>query len=177
MAKRFRFNLLIKREKALLSEAISFLNNYAKYAIVLTQILVLFVFFIKIVLDQSVIDLKETIDQKNQIILTAKEMIENNNVIAEKLTNIANIIEVDDYNHRTLKLILANVPESVVFTNAQLNNNKFSFEGECENSLDIQKMQLKLEKEIKKKVLVEQINKKGGVYYFKLLVENEEQKS
>jgi len=177
MAKQFRFNLLIKKERAMLSEAVSFLNSYAKYVIVLTQIIVLFVFFIKIILDQTVIDLKESIDQKNQIILTAKEMIENNNTIALKLNEIETIINGNDFYYQTLKSILSNVPRSITINTISLAKNRFFLEGESEKHLDIQKMQIRLTNKVKKKVIVEHISKKGGIYYFKINILDEEQKS
>ncbi len=176
MAKQFRFNLLIKKEKAVLAEAVSFLNTYAKYVIVLTQILVLIVFFVKIVLDQTVIDLKETIDQKNEIILTAKEMIDNNNLLALKLIEVEQILKINDYKYQTLKAILANIPKSIKVNSIQLQKGQITIDAEGVDALDIQKLQLRLAKQTKGIVKIEQLNKKVNVFYFKLSVNHEEQK-
>lgn len=175
MARQFRFNLLIKKEKAVLAEAVSFLNSYAKYVIVLTQIMVLVVFFVKIVLDQTVIDLKETIDQKNQIILTAKEMIDNNNLLALKLVEVDQILKDNDYKYQTLRSVLKNIPKSIKVNSIQLQKEQVVVDAEGPNAADIQKMQLRLAKQIKQVVKIEQLNKKMNVYYFKLTVSNEEQ--
>lgn len=175
MAKQFRFNLLIKKEKAVFAEAVSFLNSYAKYVIVLTQIMVLVVFFVKIILDQTVIDLKETIDQKNQIILTAKEMIDNNNVLARKLVQVASVLETNDYRYQTLQSILENIPASIKVNSIRLQKDEITLDGEGKNANDIQKMQLKLSEEINGKVVIKQLSKKMNVFYFKLTVSNEEQ--
>ena len=175
MAKHFRFNLLVKQEKAIFTEAVSFLNSYAKYVIVLTQILVLVVFFAKIVLDQTVIDLKETIDQKNQIILTATEMINNNNLTAQKLIEIAKILKTNDYRYGSLELVLTNIPKSITVNGIYLEQDKIVLEAQGTKPLDIQKMQVRLSEKIEGKVLIEQINKKASVYHFKLSVNHEKQ--
>src|SRR3989344_355592 len=96
MAKKYRFNLLDKKAKNIIGEVSGFLNDYARYIIVLTQLLVLVVFFVKIILDQTVIDLKEAIDQKNQIILTSKEMILTNNRLAEKAIDLNTLIGMNE---------------------------------------------------------------------------------
>jgi Tfp pilus assembly protein PilN len=177
MAKHFRFNLLIKKERAVLSEAVTFLNSYAKYVIVITQILVLFVFFIKIILDQTVIDLKETIDQKNQIILTAKEMIDNNNLLAKKLKLIATILKTNDYRYKNLNTILKNIPNSIKINNITLQADVITLEGEGKNPIDIQKLQLNLSNKIDGTVKVNEITKNIGVYSFKLDISHEEQQT
>jgi len=176
MAKHFRFNLLIKREKTVLGEAVSFLNSYAKYVIVLTQIIVLVVFFIKIVLDQTIIDLKENIDQKNQIILTAQEMVNNNNLIASKLTEINSILNTNNYRYQALETVLTNIPKSIKLNSIQLLNNQIIIDGEGSNPNDIQKMQLKLAKQIENRIKIQQLNKKMNLYSFKFVIEDEEQK-
>ena len=176
MAKQFRFNLLIKKEKAVFAEAVSFLNSYAKYVIVLTQIMVLVVFFVKIILDQTVIDLKETIDQKNQIILTAKEMIDNNNVLARKLAEVALILETNDYRYQTLSSILTHVPDSIKVNSIRLQKQEIVLDGESSNANDIQRMQLKLSETINQPVSIKQLNKKQNVFYFKLKITNENKK-
>ena len=177
MAKHFRFNLLIKKERAALSEAVSFLNSYAKYVIVLTQILVLMVFFIKIVLDQTVIDLKETIDQKNQIILTAKEMIDQNNLLAKKLKEVDLIINTNNYRYDSLSTVLKNIPSSVKISNIVLQKDSITLEGEGKNPLDIQKLQMKLSKKIDGTVSVDQITKNIDTYLFKLSIEHANQQT
>lgn len=177
MAKHFRFNLLIRRERAALSEAVSFLNTYAKYVIVLTQILVLFVFFIKIILDQTVIDLKEAIDQKNQIILTASEMIDNNNVLAKKLREIDAILAINDFRFQTVKTVIDNIPRTITVNSVDLQKNKIVLDAQSVDPVDIQKLQLKLSQKVTGKVQVRQISKDINIYYFKLDITDEKQTS
>lgn len=166
--------MLVKKERRVLNETITYLNSYAKYVVVLTQIVVLFVFFIKIILDQTVIDLKETIDQKNQIILTAQEMIDNNNLLAKKLIEVDKILLLNDFRYQTLLTVLKNIPSSIVVNTIALRENEFLLEGEGNDPVDIQKLQNRLNLKLKSKATVTSITKKVNLYFFQLNIENEE---
>jgi len=174
MGKLFRINLLIKKERRVLNETITYLNSYAKYVIVLTQIVVLMVFFIKIILDQTVIDLKETIDQKNQIILTAQEMIDNNNLLAKKLIQVDQILLVNNFRYTTLTTTLNNIPSSVSINSVAMREDQLTLEGVGSNPIDIQKLQNRLSAKLKSKVTVVSITKEEGIYIFQLEIKNEQ---
>ena len=173
MAKHFRFNLLVKKERKVFTEAVYFLNSYAKYVIVLTQIIVLFVFFIKIVLDQSVIDLKETVDQKNQIILTAQEMITNNNLLAKKLREVDNILSTNDFRYQSLSTVLSNVPTSITLKSIILESDEIIIDGTSSDPLDIQRLQIRLSKKLKTEAKIIVISKQIDIYLFKLSISHE----
>jgi hypothetical protein len=174
MGKRFRINLLVKKERRVLNETITYLNSYAKYVIVLTQIVVLMVFFIKIILDQTVIDLKETIDQKNQIILTAREMIDNNNLLAKKLIEVDKILLVNNFRYTTLRTTLSNIPSSVSINSISMREDQLTLEGVGSNPIDIQKLQNRLNAKLDSKVTVVSITKELGIYIFQLEIKNEQ---
>jgi len=174
MGKRFRINLLVKKERRVLNEAITYLNSYAKYVIGLTQIVVLVVFFIKIILDQTVIDLKETIDQKNQIILTAQEMIDNNNLLAKKLIEIDKILETNNFRYSTLATTLKNIPSSISIQTVSLREDRLTLEGIGTDPVDIQKLQNRLSTKLESQVTVVSITKEIDRYIFQLDIKNEE---
>jgi hypothetical protein len=173
MAKNFKFNLLEKKTVSVLSEATSFLNSYAKYIIVLTQLLVLVVFFVKIILDQQVIDLKEAIDEKNQIILVSEEMIQHNNLLAEKTQNLVAVYNSSQAQYQVLTETLNNIPESVNLSKVELHNDTMIVFGKTYEAVDIKKMQLRLLTVLNKKVTVEKISKEQNIYYFEIKVDNE----
>jgi len=174
MGKRFRINLLVKKERRVLNEAITYLNSYAKYVIVLTQIVVLVVFFIKIILDQTVIDLKETIDQKNQIILTAQEMIDNNNLLAKKLIEIDKVLQTNDFRYKTLSTTLKNIPSSISIKTISMREDRLTLEGIGSDPVDIQRLQNRLSSKLTSKVTVVSITKEVDRYVFQLDIRNEE---
>lgn len=170
MAKHFRLNLLRKERLSIVTEATTFFKYYAKYIIILTQLVVLSVFFFKVVLDQSVIDLKETIDQKNQIILTAESMINNNNVMAEKLKNIQDIVNKINSDQAALTTTLNNIPDSVTLDLLVLDNGKVRISGTTYEAIDINKFELRLRNKLKRDISLENVEKETNIYRFELVV-------
>jgi len=175
MAKAFKFNLLIKKQRVVVNEVVTYINSYAKYIIVITQLIVLVVFFIKIVLDQTVIDLKETIDQKNQIILAAEEMITHNNQLATKLGDITGIVNANEYQLEVLNGVLKNIPKSITLGVLNLTEKSLIINGETHKPLDLQRLQIRLDKEIKAKVEITKLSKQFNLYEFELTITDEKE--
>jgi len=65
---RYNINLIEKKEVSLLDRLIFFCLNYLRYIIVITQLVVIGVFFYRFQIDQRIIDLKEGVDQKKEIV-------------------------------------------------------------------------------------------------------------
>jgi len=65
---RHRINLLEKKEQSLLDRLTFFGLNYLRYIIVITQLVVIGVFFYRFQIDQRIIDLKEGVEQKKEIV-------------------------------------------------------------------------------------------------------------
>ncbi len=170
MAKNFKFNLLKKKGESLLSDVGLFFNPYAKYIIIITQLLVLSVFFIKIVLDQSIIDLKEAIDQKNQIILASQTMTQSNNLLLDKIQQTDSILRNIDESYKLISTTLGNIPQSVTINRISLQDQKLILFGQTYEPEDIQKLQKRLEKKLQKKIKLQKIEKEANLYYFEIFV-------
>lgn len=166
MAKKFRFNLLKKESNSLLDKVYSAFNNYAKNTIILVQIMVLAVFFVKIAMDQVIIDLKEEIDQKNQIILTSESMVLSSNALNEKITYISKIFQEVDDQYKTMNRLLTNIPETVTLSNIQYAETQLTLSGRTTNPIDLKKMQLKINQVAKKDLIINTINKQNNLYTF-----------
>ena len=65
---RYKINLLEKKELNLLDKLTFFCLNYLRYIIVITQLVVIGVFFYRFQIDQRIIDLKEGVEQKKEIV-------------------------------------------------------------------------------------------------------------
>jgi hypothetical protein len=170
MAKQFRLNLLRKERLSIVTEATTFFKYYAKYIIILTQLVVLSVFFFKVVLDQSVIDLKETIDQKNQIILTAETMINSNNVMAKKLKDVETIVNKINADQTALTTTLSNIPDSVTIEQITLNEGTITVIGSTYEAIDINRLELRLRKRLNRDISLENVEKETNIYKFELVV-------
>src|SRR3990167_863968 len=65
---RYKINLIEKKEVGLLDKLTFFGLNYLRYIIVITQLVVIGVFFYRFQIDQRIIDLKEAVEQKKEIV-------------------------------------------------------------------------------------------------------------
>lgn len=168
MAKGFRINLLKKKSSSIVAEISLFFNSYAKYIIIITQLIVLAVFFVKIVLDQTIIDLKDSIDQKNQIILTSEPMIQNNNSLVSKLSFLDRLVLDTDTHYSVLTSALKYTPRSITLGKLSLSQRALSITGSTYEVLDIKRFQLNLQQKLGKTIRIESINKEANIYYFEL---------
>ena len=170
MAKNFRFNLFQKKGGYLIADAVLFFNTYAKYIIIITQLVVLSVFFIKIVLDQKIIDLKEGIDQKNQIILAAVPMIESSSQLSQKILQLNGLVDQTTRQYLLLTNILKNIPQTIVLNNITLTEKGLVLTGETFEALDIKRLQVRLQKKQIGNVIINRIDKEKNVYTFGLSI-------
>lgn len=170
MAKGFRINLLKKKSSSVVAEISLFFNSYAKYIIIITQLVVLGVFFVKIVLDQTIIDLKDSIDQKNQIILTSEPMIQNNNNLVSKLTFLNSLIVNTDSHYAVLTTALVNTPRSVTLGSLSLSTRQLSVSGSTYEVLDIKRFQLNIQKKLGRPIKIDRINKEANLYFFEIII-------
>ena len=69
-----------------------FALNYLRYIIVITQLVVIAVFFYRFQIDQKIIDLKEAVDQKKEIVNIVLPLLKEAERIDKKTTEIDKII-------------------------------------------------------------------------------------
>lgn len=170
MAKNFRFNLFQKRGGSFIADAVLFFNTYAKYIIIVTQLVVLSVFFIKIVLDQTIIDLKESIDQKNQIILAAVPMIESSAHLSQKIEQLNGLVDQSARQYALLSNVLKNIPETITLDNITITEKGLSLLGNTFETTDIKRLQTRLQKKKLGTVTIERILKEKNIYSFELSI-------
>src|SRR3989344_1408018 len=90
--KRYQINLIKKKEKGIVDRLGDFFLHYLRYLIVITQIVVIAVFFFRFQIDQEIIDLKESIDQKREILKVTKPLVVDASVIDGKVGEVKKII-------------------------------------------------------------------------------------
>lgn len=170
MAKNFRFNLFQKKGGSFIADAVLFFNTYAKYIIIITQLVVLSVFFIKIVLDQTIIDLKESVDQKNQIILAAIPMIESSTHLSKKIEQLNGLVDQTTRQYTLLNSVLKNIPQTITLNHITITEKGLDLTGETFEALDIKRLQSRLQKKKIGNVFINRIIKEKNIYSFGLSV-------
>lgn len=137
----------------------------------MTELIVLGVFFVKILLDQKIVDLKETIDQKNQIIIAAAPLIQNNNRMAKEIIEIEKLLFSQKTTYELFTTVLDNVPPSVGLSNFSLKKNIVNLTGATYNAVDIKKYEKRLKKLLgENTVVIKQITIDAGKYTFNVQI-------
>ncbi|MCR4329973.1 MAG: hypothetical protein NUV65_05525 [Candidatus Roizmanbacteria bacterium] len=172
MATAYKFNLLERKKSAFVTVAVDFLNQYIRYILIITELVVLGVFFVKILLDQRIVDLKEGIDQKNQIIIAALPLIQNNNKMAKKITEIDTLLLAQKSTYTLFTTVLDNVPSSVLLSSFSLKDNTVEVSGTTYNAIDIKKYEKRLKKILgENSVAIKLITIDEGKYTFNVKIQ------
>ena len=64
---KYKINLITRRKEKVVDKVIYFVMNYLRYILVITQIIVIGVFFYRFKIDQEMVDLQEAVQQKKEI--------------------------------------------------------------------------------------------------------------
>lgn len=171
MTTRYRFNLLKKKSKNLETEIVGFFNKYIRYILVITQLIVLSVFFSKILLDQKIVDLKESIDQKKQIITSARPMISANNRLATQISLLETLVKEQRSSNSLIVTVLENVPESIKISSFSFDKGALSLQATTFRPVDIKKFEVRLSKKFPgAQVLLDRITIDSQKYTFSILI-------
>jgi len=81
---KYKINLLNKKDISLIDKVVYFSINYLRYIVVITMLIIIFVFFYRFQLDQQIIDLKESMIQKNEIIKVVLPLLKEGETIEKK---------------------------------------------------------------------------------------------
>lgn len=133
--KRININLLIKQQVAtdFTGQIFSWALTYGRYIIIITQIFVLSVFFLRFKLDRDYTDLKESVTQKQALIESVSDLETEIRMIQSRLTFIKQLSTNQQGILKILSYLSDRVPSDISFINLSLTTNKLSFAAVVEN--------------------------------------------
>lgn len=136
---RYKINLLQEKEASLFDRVMYFFLNYLRYIIVITQLVVIGVFFYRFQVDQSIVDLKESVDQKVEIIKTVMPIVKQAEEIDSRTKEIKKILALQQINSSMMSYFLSVFPQDIYLNNLNIKGNSISFNG---TTLDSRILQL-----------------------------------
>ncbi|MFZ2026464.1 MAG: hypothetical protein WAV30_04220, partial [Microgenomates group bacterium] len=89
---KYKINLLPEKEKDLLDKSIYFVLHYLRYVLVITQIVVISVFFYRFKIDQEIIDLKDELQQKQEIVAVSEPLLKEAEIVDIKTKQTREIL-------------------------------------------------------------------------------------
>ena len=133
--KKSGINLLIKPQEEL-SISTQFLNwalTYGRYIIIIIQIIVLSVFFMRFKVDRDRTDLKEAVTQKRALIESIGEMETEIKRVQKRLSDIKLLTTNQDIYLRVINFLEKNTPTDTTFTLLSFSKNRVKFVAISEN--------------------------------------------
>jgi len=125
---KYAINLLPEKEKDFLDKSIYFVLHYLRYVLVITQIVVIAVFFYRFKVDQEIIDLKDELEQKQEIVAVSDPLLKEAQTVDAKTKSAKAIIEQQELFTHSLQYFLDTFPSDLTLNQLQVQNGTFSFE-------------------------------------------------
>jgi len=169
---RYKINLLAKKEISLLDKFIFFGVNYLRYIIVITQLIVIGVFFYRFQIDQRIIDLKEGVDQKKEIVEIVLPLLNEASKIDKKTLIIEDTLLQQKKFSGIVDYLLSSFPETIILTNMEIKGESIKMTGDAINAQHLQDFYNLLKKENKFQIVnFQSIKKSEFGYNFVLLLD------
>jgi Tfp pilus assembly protein PilN len=127
--KKVNINLLIKQEIAtdFTGQIFSWALTYGRYVIIITQIVVLSVFFLRFKLDRDYTDLKESVTQKQALIESVSDLESEIRQIQKRLFYIKQVTGNQQGLLQVLTYLSNSIPTDTTFTSLTLSTDRITF--------------------------------------------------
>lgn len=89
---KYKINLLPEKERDFLDKGIYFVLHYLRYVLVVTQMVVIAVFFYRFKIDQEIIDLKDGLQQKQEIVAVSDPLLKQAEIVDQNTKQIHEIL-------------------------------------------------------------------------------------
>ncbi len=170
---KYKINLIGKKSSGFFDKVLYFFLNYLRYILVITQLSVIGVLFFRFSIDQGIIDLKDSIDQKKEIINVVRPILAESEKIKKKEISIRKILASQDLFSNSLNYILSIFPQDVKLDDFTIGEDKMLLRGSTLNPQQLQAFHLRLKNEKKfKKITLSDIKRGEAGYTFSLSLEN-----
>jgi Tfp pilus assembly protein PilN len=146
---KYNINLAGKKPPNIIDKAVYFLLHYLRYILVFTQLIVLLVFFFRFSIDESIIDLKDSIAQKKAIIEVVQPILAEAKKIDDKAKESQKIIGDQQEFLSAIQYVLSIFPETLVLNSMEYDDGKLTLSGVALDPRHLQLFYTRLKKENK----------------------------
>jgi len=135
---KYKINLMFQEETPFTEKLVFFALNYLRYIIVITQLVVIGVFFYRFQIDQSIIDLKEAVDQKKEIVQIVLPLMQEAERIDGKSEKIQTILKKQQSFQSMNKYLLSVFPETITLSTMEIKESSIKLTGNAVNPVHLQ---------------------------------------
>lgn len=110
---KYLINLFPEQEKNVSEKIIYFGFHYLRYILVITQFVAICVFFFRFKIDQEIVDLKDTLYQKQSIVEATSDLVGRVQEIDSKMRQIQGLINEQEQLQEQYTYIITSIPQSI----------------------------------------------------------------
>lgn len=144
---RYNINLFPPPEQTLLDRLIFFSFHYLRYILVITQLVVLSVFTYRFAVDQDIVDLKDSLKQKQEIITVSSPLLQQVVSTDKKTTIIKSLIKDQSSFSQMLAYYLERFPQDITAQKLSVAPNEIDLQGTAKQISTLQNFYNRLKKE------------------------------
>lgn len=119
---KYDINLAPRASSNFLQRIFYFFSNYLRYILVITQLVVIGTLFARFQLDQNIIDLKESIEQKKEIVKTASFLVNEADRIETKTNSIRSVTRNQSRLIEMMEYVFGPFPQDLFLSSLEVNN-------------------------------------------------------
>lgn len=170
---KYTINLLPQPEQTVVDKIVYFAFHYLRYILVITQFVVICVFFYRFRVDQEIVDLKDGLQQKRDIISATSTLLDEVEVVDRKITIAKGALSQQDSVNEMLTYFLSRIPQSFLINDVTIVSGTVRFSGQTQDIDSIQVFYdtLKAEKRFQN-VVFESVNRTVDSYSFSFQLQN-----
>ncbi len=171
---RYNINLVGSKQPNVVDKAVYFLLHYLRYILVFTQFIVLVVFFFRFTVDETIIDLKDSIGQKKAILQVVQPILAEAKRINDKAEESKVIVDDQEELLTSIKYVLSIFPESLVLERLELEEGALILNGVALDPRQLQLFYNKLKKERRfAQVTLDNVKRQENGYLFTMQLSNQ----
>ena len=125
---KYKINLLPEKELDLLDKSIYFMLHYLRYVLVITQIVVIAVFFYLFKIDQEIIDLKDELTQKQEIVAVSDPLLKQAEIVDLKTKQIREVVVNQAQFSESFTYFLETFPQHLTIKSLAIQKGTYQFD-------------------------------------------------
>ena len=170
---KYSINLLPDKELNFTDKAVYFAFHYLRYILVITQFVVICVFFYRFKVDQEIVDLKDNLKNKQEIVQATNSLIKEVDTINKHIEGINSVLTKQTDFQALYSYFFQDVPAGVELTEIVFTSNSVDCQGMTPdvNSVRIWYEGLKSGQKFEE-VKLQNVNKTETGYTFSLSLKN-----
>lgn len=170
---KYRINLLPEREKNFVDHIVFFSFHYLRYILVLTQLVVICVFLYRFNVDQEIVDIKDNLLQKREIVKVSAPLINQGQHVYLKTTSIEDILHQQTGLSQMFEYLLSRFPAKLNLDSLEITGTDLVFDGRAADAQTIQSFYKRLQQDNRfRTISLVNISKDESGFVFKFALKN-----